>query len=350
MREIVILIPDLYLARGTEAQGAPADLGPVPGLEYAGRFGERAQLAGGWREWLARWVGHEELAQRSVAAIAAASLAPSPAPAGAATLWIATPVRLIAGLTRVHLDHRGIVRLPHAELTVLAADFYRTFGASGLALQPLCDGNLLLAAPGLAPVATVEPARCAGGEVTVPHGPAAAPLLRLAAEIEMWLHGAALNEARAARGESPVTALWLWGAERRAPPPGATVFAGTARVGPQPATLAFGSDAYLRGLWHLHGEVSRPLPGRLEEVLAQGTERAVLVVEVADELRGNVQWTVAQAVAELDRRLIGPVLRALRDGVLERMSVVVNDTLVAVGRRSGLKRWRRPRAGLAGFA
>jgi hypothetical protein len=52
----------------------------------------------------------------------------------------------------------------------------------------------------------------------------------------------------------------------------------------------------------------------------------------------------------LDRRLIQPALAALRSGLLERLSLIANDIRVTLGPRSGWKRWRRPRAGLAGFA
>jgi hypothetical protein len=237
-----------------------------------------------------------------------------------------------------------LVRLRQDELVSLAAEFHRVFAGSGHTLAPLGDGNLLLIAPGIAPVATLEPARLAGGVVMLPQGPAASSLLRLATEIEMWLHAAPFNEQRRARRLTPVTTLWLWGGEG-APLPA------RARVEARPdAPLAFGCDPYLRGLWHLHGGLCRALPARLEEVLIEGGGGAVLVVEAGGELPESASWTIEGALLALDTRVVQPALRALREGALGRVLLVANDTLVTLGPRSGFKRWRRPRAGLAGFA
>ncbi|HJX22008.1 MAG TPA: hypothetical protein VJ454_13520, partial [Steroidobacteraceae bacterium] len=208
MREIVIVIADLYLPHGANgAAGAVA--AAVPGIESAGRFGERAALQHGWREWLAHALGREDLAGAAPACIAAAAaeVAPGGPPARAiGTPWIATPLQLTAGAARLYLDHRGVLRLPHAELAALAAAFQATFAVSGFTLTPLASGDFLLRTPGIAAVATTEPARCAGTDVAeaLPRGAAAAPLRRLLSEIEMWLHGQTLNEARVLRGERPV--------------------------------------------------------------------------------------------------------------------------------------------------
>ncbi len=343
MREFVIVIPDLYLAHGGGQHPALPENGSLGGLEFAGRFGTRTRLVRGWRGWLAGWLGHPELAGAAVGAVAAAGL-PGGDAVGTATRWMATPLELHAGLARVHLEHRGLVRLRQDELVVLAAEFHRVFAGSGHTLTPLGDGNLLLTAPGIAPVATLEPARFAGGVVRLPQGPAAGPLLRLATEIEMWLHGAPFNERRRTRGLSPVTALWLWGGEGAALP-------ARARLEARPdAPLAFGSDAYLRGLWHLHGGPCRALPGRLEDALTAGGARTVLVVEAGGELPQSASWTIEGALVALDGRVVQPALRALREGHLGRVLLVANDTLLTLGPRSGLKGWRRRRAGLTGFA
>jgi hypothetical protein len=344
VHEAVIVISDLYLS-SEELPGAPAaEPGGLAGLEYAGRFGERERLDAGWREWLARWLGRGDLAAVSVAAVAGAAAGDD-----AATRWIATPVELVAGLTRVHLDRRGVVRLTPEEQAALADAFHRTFAGSGARLQPLSDGQFLAVTPGIAAVATAEPARFAGGVLAVPQGAAAAPLLRLIAEIEMWLYGAALNEVRLKRGAAPVTGLWLWGATGAALPAVGPA-GGAARADRSGATAAFGSDAFVSGLLSLDGRAMQPLPQRPESVFAdQSAQRALVVVELAGELPGE-EWSLPAAAAALDRRLIQPALAALRDGPLERLTLIANDTRLVVGRRSGLKRWRRPRAGLAALA
>jgi hypothetical protein len=343
MREAVIVISDLYLRPG-ELTAEPAQ--SLPALAFTGRFGARERLSGGWREWLATWLGHPQLARAPVAEVAAAALRDPPG----VTRWIATPVELIAGLTRVHLERRGLVQLSEPELAHLTASFERTFGGSGLALTPLGDGQLLLATPGIAPVAASEPARSAGGVLEVPQGPAAATLLRLRAEIEMWLHAEPLNAARRARGARTVSALWLWGAT-------GDVTAVDARNrqagvhGGVPATAAFGTDAFLAGLCQLTGTPLAPLPADPgAEFSSAAAERLALVVAVAGEPPAEDSWSLPAAAAALERRLIAPALAALRQGALARLTLIASDTRLTLTRYSGLKHWRRARVGLAAFA
>jgi hypothetical protein len=348
----VIVIADLYLRSGELEGELAADAGALAGLEYAGRFGERGRLPGSWREWLAHWLGRADLAHVSVAAVAAAGRAghaQGAAAAPSATRWIATPVELVAGLARVHLDHRGIVRLGADEQAALAEAFHSSFAGSGVELEPLSDGQFLAITPGIAAVPTTEPARCAGGVLAVPQGPAAAPLLRLIAEIEMWLHGAALNRARAARGAAAVNGLWLWGAAGKDLPASAPCPAGNGQR--HGATAAFGADAFVAGLLRCAGGALRPLPARPDALYADPAGGRLLVVaELAGALAPQEPWTASAAAAALDRLLVRPAVAALAHGPLERLTLIANDTRVALGRHSGLKRWRRARRGLGAFA
>jgi hypothetical protein len=161
VRELVIVIADLYLPRAHEA--APevvAGFGALPGFEAAARFGTRAALTRGWREWLAGSLGHTDLHGAALACTTAATL-PAPPPSGL-TWWIATPLSLQAGAASVHLDHRGLLRLSHAEQDALAADFARTFGSSGHVLLPLPSGAFMLCTCAIGAHAMREPARWAG--------------------------------------------------------------------------------------------------------------------------------------------------------------------------------------------
>jgi hypothetical protein len=348
VRELVIVIPDLYLP--PELRGATREAGAfanVPGIERVARFGRREVLRGGWRAWLPGHVGRAELADVAPASIAAAALdasvASAPGTSEVSTRWIATAVHLQAGLMRVHLDHRGLLRLPPEEQETLATDFARTFGSTNWTLTPLPCGEFLLDTPGLPAVATAEPARCAGSELDelMPAGSAAAPLRRLLAEIEMWLHAHALNEVRRMRGEVPLTALWPWGALGRIVRPERHTQAGM--------PLAFGEDAWLHGLWRLQGSTGRPPPESLQEVLAAGARASVLLVGVGGQLRSERE-TAADALARLDERFVSPALQAVQRGVLASLTLILNDALVQVQRASLRRFWRRAVSGLAGFA
>ena len=362
MRGIVIVVADLYRPADGDAAGfvSAAPRGALPGIECVARFGERAALAEGWRAWLAGSLGGADLASVAPARMAAAVCgvpgaawsgpqAPSAQAAFAENghaLWIATPVQLAAGLAHVHLDHRGVLRLPRPQQAALAAAFGREFGALGFELHPLPSGDFLLDTCGIEPVATSDPARCAGGEVAaaLPQGPASAALRRLLAEIEMWLHAQPLNEQRRRTGEPPVTALWLWGARGR-------TLAAAPRAPPRQLPQAFGCDAYLSGLWHLHGAAVRAVPARLEQARGAGPGGCtLLVVTVGGELLSEAGGTVLDALAHLDERFVSPALGTLRHGMIAGVTLVVNDTRLVLGRRGHLKVWRRARAALEAFA
>src|SRR5262249_27090661 len=263
--------------------------------------------------------------------------------AHSSTRWIATAMHLRAGLRHLHLDHRGLLRLPEAEQGQLSADFARTLAPSPYALEPLPSGEFLLDPPGLATVATSEPARCVGGalDAFVPAGAAAAPLRRLLAEIEMWLHTQPLNESRRQRGAMTVTSLWPWGASGRIVRPAPGVRAAL--------PLGFGRDAWLDGLWRLQGSAARPAPQRLEEVLAAGARAGVVLVELGGELHGEPD-TVADALQRIDERVVSPAVAALRNGALDHLRVILNDVCVQLQPGNLRRFWRRGQGGLTGFA
>jgi hypothetical protein len=334
-----MIITDLYHPAEASLPEASA---PLPGIEYAGRCGTRTALREGWRGWLARSLGREDLASVAPARIAAAVL---PGEAAALTpphsCWLATPVHLSAALTHVHLDHRGLLRLPASQLAALASAFARTFAASGFCLAPLPSGEFLLRAPGIEAGATTDPERCAGQEITaaLPRGMQAAGLRRTAAEIEMWLHAQA-----AVGGEPLVNALWLWG--------GAGVQAVPPARAPTPGRLACGADAYLHGLWHLEGGgLCRALPASLAALPeAQGAACTVLALRVAEELQKSMQSSFTDALRSLDERFIAPALGRLGASGFSSVTLVGNDVALTVRRGSRWRRWRRSRGALGSFA
>ncbi len=330
VREIVMVITDLYLAA---EDGASALAGVrLPGIEQLARFGTRTPVGAGWRSWLAQHLGRADLAAAAPAAVAAAAVAAAPSPSR--SQWIATPVHLSAGLSRVHLDHRGILRLEPQARAHLAASFAATFASSGLALVPLPCGEFLLRAADIEAVPVTEPERCTGADISaaLPQGMAAAALRRTAAEIEMWLHGQPTASA--------ANALWLWGAQGAGAPRAPRL--------PASALRAFGADAYLDGLAQLQGARCEPLPHELDGVLGAPGAEAVLALRVGAELQ-NDMVSFAEGLGRLDARFIAPALAALRAGGCGRLTLIANDTLLSMRRRSTLRRWRRARSAAVAF-
>jgi hypothetical protein len=334
VHELVIVVADLYLP----AEGR-ADSLALPGLERMARFATKSVLAEGWRPWLARRMGAAALAAEPPALVAARCC--SAEVAGAA--WLATPVHCIAGLSSLHLEHRGLLKLPMASLTALAADFREVFGGSGFVLEPLPSGGFLLRGPAMAEPAAIEPARCVGASIAaaLPRAPA---LRRLGAEIEIWLHEHPVNLARRARAALPVTGLWLWGggnARSKDPVP---------QDAPLASAHAYGSDPYLEGLCCACGAPAQALPESIVTLMNEPARITVMVVELAELLAADPTAAMGDALAMLDARWIAPAAAHLARGELGSLSLIANDRCLTLRRRDGLKRWRRPRRGLAALA
>lgn len=352
MREIAVVISDFYLPRGADAlsSGVGATL---PGLEEVARFAQRSALDGGWRAWLARWMDRDDLARAAPAAVAAAASAQV---FSTGSVWIANPIHLIAGLTSLHLDYRGLLRLPAQDLARLALDFTKTFGEAEFQLEALESGTFLLRTSRTLNALTTEPSRALAHELeaSLPNGPDASVLKRLGAELEMWLHSHPVNEARARRGELPVSTLWPWGGsgtalqpQNAAPRHGTAATHGTGAThrfaaDPSAGLIAFGSDPYLVGLSRLTALRLRPLPERLPDLGDWShSQRVVLVAELTASLHANPGWTMFEALAHVDRCFILPAVEALRAGAVDSVFVIANDVRLRVGRRDRLRFWRR---------
>jgi hypothetical protein len=339
VREIVLVISDLYLP--------PAELGNSsklsgtvaisPGLQYMARFGQKSSIHEDWRSWLARWLGRDDLARAAPAAIASATIRASPSLATTdGTAWFATPVHLMAGLTSLHLDRRGLLQLREEELHELARDFSRVFGESEFHLETIGSDLFLMRNRDGIVASTTEPARAVGSELrsVLPTGRNASALRRLGAELEMWLHEHPINQHRAARGELPVSTLWLWGG-------GGAPEAAAARSG-DTADVALSCDPFLNGLWRLQGLEPLPFPERLPDLASYPHARkVVLIAKVTPLLHANPHWTIFEALAELDRRFIAPALTQLHSGKLSSVLLIANDVQLRIKRRDNLRFWRR---------
>jgi hypothetical protein len=360
VRELVVVVCDLYLSPETPERQLPAGVA-LPGLQRVMRYGDRTRLASGWRPWVAEWLaeGRESTdSPRATSAdpsggVAAATVAamglhrPPLVPAG--TVWMATPVHLIAGMSSVHLDRRSILRLTADDLAKLSEEFRRVFHDSGFVLEPLDSGDFLLFGPPMNVGQELEPARLLGSNVAeAPEARVSDPALRrLTAEIEMWLHEHRINDVRARRGELPVTGLWFWGGGFSS---SAARSAVAARSAASSIDIAFGRDAYLQGLLGSMGRPVQPLPSRLADVFGYApARRALLVIELGSMLQSNPTWSFFDALAHLDQVFIQPAVEALGSSKLERLMLLANDRLLTLRARDRFKIWRRAPLGLSGL-
>jgi hypothetical protein len=365
VEEVVIVIADLYLASAAEAASIRGV--DLPGLARIARYGSSQPLEQGWRPWLAVWSGQGGLAQSAPATVAAAASRVTADEVNGRMAWLATPVHLVAGLSSVHLDARGLLQVELDARRELAQDFNTVFAESGFRLEALPSASFLMTGPRIEDRDTVEPARILGASVSevLPEASTAPTLRRLVAEIEMWLHGHRVNDRRARSGRMPITALWLWGGGvvRKGIDMGVeqgmlssdltdTVPASVVRGAALAATatpipgVAFGGDPYLHGLWRASGSNARSMPRTFEEVLGHTGRRAVFVLELSESFDDHRNWTMRDALADVDRRWIVGALEALRRREIGRVTVVANDHRLSLGTRDPWKLWRMPRPAL----
>ena len=326
----ILVVPELDPARlSAEAR---AGLPRLPALEQCLARGEVEVIPGTWRQWLQLSLAGRTLAGWPPASIAGAAVA---GVAADRPLWLATPVHFVAGLDTVRVHPAGLLPLGAAEQQALQHDFARDFSGSGCALIATGRRELLLAlGPGheAIDVQSDDPALWLGADPRAgfPRGTGSAPLRRLGAELEMWLHRHSINEERAARGQLGVSALWLWGGGAAVARPGVT---GT-REGPGPRGVAWAGELFVDGLARLLGWPAQPLAGAWPPQDAASPPWDIRLVVAAP---GAAQDR--RMLETIDHDWIAPALAEWRRGAHE-LTLLVARSAVTLRRRSLARSWR----------
>jgi hypothetical protein len=234
-----------------------------------------------------------------------------------ACAYVATPVSYQAAMTHVRMPPGGVLSLPAAAATLLAADFNRVFTDGGQRLHAARDGALYCTFASHVEAETTDPATALGGDIGawLPRGGQGALLRGLMSEIEMWLFDHALNERRVAAGEPPISGLWLWGG---GPPIPAL---------PRLEGWVAGRDA-LFSAWSDEAADPRAGPG----------------VAILDCMPGSLEWQRVEA------RWIVPAVQALRANRRARVVLSAGVRRYSLSARSRWRWWRRPKAWWEYFA
>jgi hypothetical protein len=332
MRRLTLILSDLYLPEEA-TNGGGAEACALPGLEWLMRFARHVERIGDWRSWLAAELGAAHLAGVPVAQCCAEGLLSS---ADARDSWLATPVRLEARLDHVRLADRGLLRLDAVERRTCCEEFASVLGPA-YSLHDAGERTFLLSGAGSARVASVDPARLLGGDIghALPSVPAGRELRRLGIEIEMWLHGAALNTARERAGRPRISALWLWGSG--AIEIGKSLEVDRTSLG---AIRLYGGDVFLAALASRSAQSigtapAPPMPAPDSfAALDHGVTRSV--VELTP-MSGP-----SESLASLETHWFAPARSALSAGRLDCVDVIANDRWFCTAARPGWRIWRRP--------
>jgi len=322
-RRVAVALPAFrrVLARGDGEHGR------VPGLPATQWLASRGRRAAGstpdWRAWLLSRFGPGVDALRLCPAGAALrALVTGERDEG---FWAcAEPVHLVTGLDHLRLAPLAGLGLAPAEAQALCDSIAAGLAGSGYVLRLTAYGPWLLECPTGIECETVEPADAEGRDLRdcLPAGRDGLVVRKLMNELQMLLHEHPVNAHRLDRGLAPVNALWLWGF-------------GQARAA-EPALLPVLStdDAWLRGLWRLHGCNGLPLATARQALEAAYPLLVAATANGADPEAQLTQW---------DTELAKPLAAAVRSGRVQSASLLLGDVSYIVDRADRYAFWRRQR-------
>jgi hypothetical protein len=258
-------------------------------------------------------------------------------------VWLrADPCHLRVGRDRLVLVDATQFDLARAEADALAESLNRHFAAAGIEFLPLQPGRWY-ARVADAPESQAPPLAAARGR-PVAGRTGDVRWRALENEIQMCLHAHPVNDAREARGELPVNAVWLWGAGRLEAPP-RRPFGRVRSADPLPAGLAAAG-----------GGSVLPLPDESGRWLRAAPDSGVELV-VLDRLRAPADYgdfaTWAARLGALERDWFAPLLDALRAeriGMVTLHAIGAGGTLDAETTRQDLRYFWRRRKAVAAYA
>jgi hypothetical protein len=316
MPRAVIILADLY---PTPGETPPvAGIPRLPVLEHwLARSQRTLRDSEDWRKWLREHLGADLRRATDVPGY-----------------WLATPVHGVAGLDTVRLHGMGLLRLDRADQCRLAEDFELAFAGSGWQLTATDARELLLRGPELDADAP-DPARYLGQSVREAQlqGAQAAPLRRLQAEIEMWLHGAGFH-GQSAGQRLKVTGLWLWGHEFAGPlTPRGQAYA-LRRAGVIGGRL-YADDLAASACAAAVGLTQSGLPDAWPQEARADLDRYVVL-----NLQGQA---IPAQLADIEQRWLQPALRRRQAGQYRVVELVCGARHWIVDSLSGWRFWRRRR-------
>lgn len=299
----------------------------LPAAEWLAAHGNRTpESPTSWRQWLLDDAGLGENLLERFPAGPCAHAAWTGGPARG--MWAcAAPVHLLTAIDHLQLAAPVPLPLEAEESAALLASLDAHLAGTGFGLHSFPGRGWLCECPADLVCAAVEPAAAIGRSLRelLPGGRDAARVRRLVNELQMVLHEHPANQRRALRGAPAMNSIWLWG------------FGAAVEPRAQVRGALLTDDAWLAGLWRLHGgEVGSP--GELGDYL----RRSSTVVRVALAPR-NGDDDLRDWLAVLDRSLLAPARAALVDGVVQCLSLHTGRTAFEVPRHARWRLWRRSR-------
>jgi hypothetical protein len=332
IRDMTPLIAIPEMPQGfVESHRAHTELPELPGLTQLLRRATALPRSSGWRAGALAALG----AGSNTAACAVAARA-VPAIAPGTQACFATPLHVLAGISRVHLPPGGLLELEPAEAKAWQAAFNAEFGPQAQLHAAAPGGAWILVAPFAQAAQDAAPESLMGEALErAPAADEAQRALRLlGAEVEMWLAAHALNREREARHEPVLNVIWFSDGARVTPVMPVASLRGIVSGG-RP-------DAWLAGL-SAHAKVPVTIASGWDAALRiladHGSAHTDLLVVPAPDTAGSA----SHYVQGLEDHWFAPVAKALEAGEMDGVRLQIGVRAWRVRRRPAIRwlRWRR---------
>jgi hypothetical protein len=261
--------------------------------------------------------------------------------------WLrADPVHLKLEGNRLVLADSGVFSLSQQEAESLSDSLNAHFSADGLTFYPLRPERWYLRVERVPALETTALPEASGRSIDdlLPRGADASAWRARLNEVQMLLHGHAVNEERESAGKVPINSVWLWGGGK------------LSNAVSAPFAAVWSRDPFAAGLAQAAHIAARNLPDGAADLLRASASEGVNLI-LLDRLRGAAQYGDAHGwrdgLQQLERDWFAPLLQALRReriGMLSLHALGPGGVISAEVTRGDLRRfWRRVRP-LADFA
>ncbi|MBI5909278.1 MAG: phosphoglycerate mutase [Betaproteobacteria bacterium] len=250
----------------------------------------------------------------------------------------ADPVHLKLEGGRLVLADSSTFSISQQEAESLSDSLNAHFSADSLTFYPLRPDRWYLRSETAPALETTELAAAAGRSIDtlLPRGGDAQIWRTRLNEVQMLLHGHAVNEERVNAGKVPINSVWLWGGGKLSDAVSAPFDAVRSR------------NPFAAGLAQAARLAARDLPDSAADWLRASASEGVNLI-VLDRLRGAAQYGDAhgwrEGMQQLERDWFAPLLEALRQeriGMLSLHALGPEGAFSAEVTRGDLRRfWRR---------
>jgi len=253
-------------------------------------------------------------------------------------IWMrADPVHLRAGLNDLILIDTTDITLSQHDAILLGTPLHEIFNDLGWTLEIPMAKRWYLRLDDYPNAQTTEISEVRGKDVQhlMPQGGDRPRLDRLMTEVQMTLHNNQHNLEREWRGEPVLNSLWFWGCGRL---PDALHMSWS---------MMISDDPVAQGLATLSG-MPVVTPPEDAETLLENADDSDNIIMVRDDLlvytnyQDFASWE--QAIDGLEDSWFAPVLDALKQGELDRVTIICDGIEYRIGRHTLKKFWCRRKA------